>query len=262
VKLAKILETLRVPRNEIVYVHSSTDWLQRAGIRVADVLPALRDWLAPHGTLVMPGYPFLGPHLDYVRRRPSYDVRHTPARVGLLPEMFRRWPGVVRSLEPDYPVLMYGAEARTLAGASPPPADPFGAASVYRRILDRPATLLGLGVSFNTNTFIHVLDSQLEDRYPFKVYVDETYHIPLTSHDGSGWNQVRRVLRPELQTQIEPGTLVPLIGEGRELFASLKVQQTIFFRWDLAAWEHRAHEHALEQLEAGGLPCWLKRIAA
>ena len=101
---ASVLEALAVPRGGIVYVQSSVDWLQRAGLRAPEMLSTLLDWTGPDGTLVMPSYPFHSTHQEYLSMGPTFDVRRTPAVIGLVPEMFRRTTGVVRSLDPDFSV--------------------------------------------------------------------------------------------------------------------------------------------------------------
>ena len=89
--LAEILSILRVPHQGILYVQSSINWLQKIGLELSEVLNTLQDWVKPAGTLVMPSYPYRGTHLDYLRRKPIFDVRHTPVKIGLIPEIFRRF---------------------------------------------------------------------------------------------------------------------------------------------------------------------------
>ena len=61
--LTEILSALSVPRDRIVYVHSSMDWLARAGIGVGEALDALIDWTdGGSGTLAFPAFPFRGSH--------------------------------------------------------------------------------------------------------------------------------------------------------------------------------------------------------
>src|SRR6516165_2542816 len=115
--LTQALSKLSVPQDRILYIHSSVDWLARAAIRVVDALDALVGWTdAGGGTLVFPAFPFRGSHEAYLRSKPTFDVRRTPARVGLLNETVRRRRGVKRSLDPDLSVIALGPQANAVVG--------------------------------------------------------------------------------------------------------------------------------------------------
>ncbi len=180
--LHAILEELQVPRSGVLYVQSSTDWLQKAGFSATDTLAALIEWTRG-GALVMPAYPFRVTHAEYLASRPRFDVNKTPAAIGLIPEVFRRTAGVRRSLDPDFSIAALGADAADIVATRSGDEDPFSETSVYARLLKRDATLLGLGVSLNTNSFIHVIDSRLSDRYPRPAYAGR---FPADVVDGSG----------------------------------------------------------------------------
>ena len=56
---------------------------------------------------------------------PRFDVRKTPAAIGLIPEVFRRTAGVRRSLDPDFSIAALGAEAAGIVAHRPGDEDPF-----------------------------------------------------------------------------------------------------------------------------------------
>ena len=197
--VSALLEMLNVPRERLLYVQASADWIQRAGFGAAETLAALREWIGGRGTLVMPSYPFHSTHLEYLESGAVFDVRKTPAGIGLLAEMFRRTPGAVRSLDPDFCVTAFGAEAEVVAGGEPSAPDPFGPGSSYQRMLDRHATLVGLGVSLNTNSFMHVIDSRAQAGYPSPVYVDRTFAMTVIDGNGRSRAVARWALRPQFQ---------------------------------------------------------------
>jgi aminoglycoside N3'-acetyltransferase len=252
-----ILERLGVGRDGILYVQSSVDWLMRLGISGLDVLHAL-DEHAPTATLVMPSYPMLVPHRVYVAGRPAYDVRRTPARVGLVAELFRRMPRVARSLEPDYPIAARGPTATVLTSGVPHP-DPFGDQSPYRRILAAGGLLVGLGVSLNTNSFVHAFDSALEREYPFPVYEPDTISLDVITASKEVISVPRRVLREEFQRYTQPSAIAVTMGDT-SAFAAFAINGVQFFRWNLEALDAWAMSHARQRLADGGLPCWLARL--
>ena len=258
---AALLSALGVPRNGVLYVQSSADWLQRAGIGAPEMLSTLIDWAGSEGTLVMPSYPFHSSHAEYLASNPVFDAKRTPARIGLLPEMFRRFPHVVRSLDPDFCVCARGAEAEAIVGAAPAEPDPFGPDSSYQRMLDRGTTLVGLGVSLNTNSFIHVIDSRAGCRYPVPAY--EEYEYTTTVIDGDGLSRVvrRACLRPPFQELTKPSAIGLVMQPSTTMFATLEIGGARFFKWDLKAWSAWSLSHAATQAARGEWPCWLARLA-
>lgn len=258
---AAVLEALNVPRGGVVYVQSSVDWIQRADIRAAGMLSTLIDWTGATGTLVMPSYPFHSTHREYLAGNPVFDVRRTPAAIGLLPEMFRRTGGVVRSLDPDFSVCARGPAAEAIAGVAPAEPDPFGADSAYQRMLGRGATLVGLGVSLNTNSFIHAIDSRLGAGYPVAVYEDQEYSTTVIDAQGGSRPVSRKCLRPPFQQLTSPSAIGAAMQPSAAAFATLEINGARFFKWDLDAWSAWCLAHGAAQAARGEWPCWLNRLA-
>jgi len=258
--VSALLEMLNVPRERLLYVQASGDWIQRAGFGAAETLAALREWIGGRGTLVMPSYPFHSTHLEYLESGAVFDVRKTPAGIGLLAEMFRRTPGAVRSLDPDFCVTAFGAEAEAVAGGEPSAPDPFGPGSSYQRMLDRHATLVGLGVSLNTNSFMHVIDSRAQSGYPSPVYVDRTFAMTVTDGDGTSRAVARWGLRPQFQQDTAPSAINDEMKPSGRAFSTVEVNDARFFRWDLDEWSTWCLDHARARAAAGAWPCWLSRL--
>lgn len=256
-----VLEALAVPRGRVVYVQASVDWIQRAGILAPQMLAALLEWPGAAGTLVMPSYPFHSTHHDYLSRGPIFDVRRSPAAIGLMPEMFRRTPGVLRSLDPDFCVCARGAEAEAIVGNEPAARDPFGPDSAYERMLQRGATLVGLGVSLNTNSFIHVIDSRAGARYPGPVYEDREYLTTVIDTQGRSRRVSRKCLRAPFQQLTSPSAIGSAMQPSPAAFTTLEIAGAQFFRWSLEEWATWSLSHARTQAERGRWPCWLGRLA-
>lgn len=256
--LHAVLEELQVPRSGVLYVQSSTDWLQKAGFSATDTLAALIEWTRG-GTLVMPAYPFRVTHADYLASRPRFDVNKTPAAIGLIPEVFRRTAGVRRSLDPDFCIAAFGADAAGIVETDPGDEDPFSATSVYARLIKRGATLVGLGVSLNTNSFIHVIDSRLSDRYPHRAY-DGRFPVEVVDVAGAVTTVWRRALVPDFQQRTQPSAVVTESGRDPEMFSSRTVGDAMFFRWHLPRWSAWCESHGRAAAAAGQWPCWLSRL--
>ncbi|OSM06206.1 putative aminoglycoside N3'-acetyltransferase-like protein [Magnetofaba australis IT-1] len=97
-------------------MHSAMDRIQEAVPQITPtaLISMMQELLGPDGTLLMPTFPFRGLQRDYAATLEAFDRRRTPCRVGLLPEVFRRLPGVMRSLHPTHPVAGWGARASAL----------------------------------------------------------------------------------------------------------------------------------------------------
>ena len=257
---AQLFDALAIPIGALLYVQSSADWLARAGFSAVDTLAALQDRTAGTGTLVMPSYPFHGTHRDYLETTPVFDVVRTPSAVGLLPEMFRRTKGVRRSLDPDFCVSAFGQAADDIVGVAPAAPDPFGADSSYQRMLDRHCTLIGLGVSLNTHSFIHVIDSRAEPGYPLPVYDDRVFSASLIDGRGERRTIERKALRPEFQQRTRPAQINETMRPGAQAFCMTEISGAHFFKWDLDAWSAWCLEHAREQASRSEWPCWLTGI--
>ena len=259
--VAALFDRLYVPRGAMLYVQSSMDWTERAGFTANEVMRTLTRWIEPAGTLVMPSYPTAQRHLDYLASSPRFDVNRTPTVSGLLAEMLRRTSGAIRSLDPDFPVCAIGREAAAISGGLPDEADPFGVRSPYQRMLDHGAVLVGLGVSHNTSSFIHVIDSRAAAGYPTDAYDSRLFDTTVVDVDGRSHLVRRRALRPEFQQLTAPSAIIESMQPGADAFTAIDIVGARFFRWDLGAWASWCLEHARAQAAHGRWPCWLSRLS-
>lgn len=255
--LAAIFDELELPRSGVLYVQSSTDWLQKAGFSASETLTALLDWTSA-GTLVMPVYPFRTTHIEYLRSNPRFDVKKSAAAIGLIPEVFRRTAGVRRSLDPDFSIAALGADSADIVRTDAGDDDPFSGGSVYARLIERGAMMVGLGVSLNTNSFIHVIDSRLSAHYPRPAY-DGRFAVEVIDEHGVVSTVSRRALHPDFQRLTEPSAVVAATA-GSPIFASRPISGVSFFRCHLPSWSAWCESHGLAAAAAKQWPCWLSRL--
>jgi len=180
----------RVPADaEIVMVHCSINDLHPTFTGSArDLLDALVDWTAPARTLVMPAFFFGGPAGDpaaYYRERPSFDARRTPSEMGLLSELFRRRPGVLRSLHPTTSVCALGPLAQELTSGHERAPSTYGEGTPFATMAARRTAIVGIGTEyFRCLTQVHAAEDLLGERFPVAL---RTGRVPvtLTAEDGS-----------------------------------------------------------------------------
>jgi aminoglycoside N3'-acetyltransferase len=131
----------------------------------ATVIAALLTALGPTGTLVMPTLC----QKDRERRFETWDRERSPSDVGKITEVFRQWPGAVRSDHATHSVAAVGPLAETLtaghatAGGRPGPWGPaaFGHGSPWQWFYDHKVRYCFLGVTLRVNTLRHFTQSLL-----------------------------------------------------------------------------------------------------
>ncbi|MEK5266875.1 MULTISPECIES: aminoglycoside N(3)-acetyltransferase [Heyndrickxia] len=173
-RLVADFRKLGLKEGMVVIVHSSLSalgWV--CGGEVA-VIRALMEVVTDRGTIVMPAQtanntdpafwenpPVPEAWWEEIRRSmPAFDPAITPTYgMGRIAELFRTFPGVLRSNHPNCSFTAWGRDAKSiLSGHS---LDfPFGEKSALARIYDRDGCILLLGVDYQVNTSMHLGESR------------------------------------------------------------------------------------------------------
>jgi aminoglycoside 3-N-acetyltransferase len=179
----------RLPADfEILMIHSSYDALLPMYKGTAnELLAMLRDVCGPDRTLVMPSFVMGGRTFDtreYFSTRP-FDVRRTPSEMGLLAELFRRTPNVLRSLHPTCSICALGPRAQELTTDHHLARTGFTPDSPFGTMTRRRTAILGLGVHYyRCLTHVHTAGHNLGDAFPIKF--TKTYTtVTLVDYDGT-----------------------------------------------------------------------------
>jgi aminoglycoside N3'-acetyltransferase len=141
-----------------VMVHSSLKSFGHVEGGAPAVIGALMDVLTESGTLLLPSFNHFAPW--QAGGAGLYDPALTPTSNGIIPETFRRMPGVWRSLNPSHPYAAWGANAerytvRHHLTLTMGPDSPLG-------MLWREGGYgLFLGTGYGTNTFKHVVETSV-----------------------------------------------------------------------------------------------------
>lgn len=96
-----VLRSMGVGRGSNIFIHSSWDSFYNYTGNEKELLDALISLIGEEGTIAMPSFPV-------EREGKIFDVRRTMTRAGMLNELFRRYPGVKRSISVRNPVCALG----------------------------------------------------------------------------------------------------------------------------------------------------------
>ena len=133
--LQQDLAAMGLTGTETILIHSSMKSIGAVEGGADTVLDALMEFFA-EGLLLLPTHTWQSIDQDH----PVFDVRRSPCCVGILPELFRQRPGVVRSLHPTHSIAACGRGAADIWQGNwktTPPAPPVAATTVYGRSVER-----------------------------------------------------------------------------------------------------------------------------
>jgi aminoglycoside 3-N-acetyltransferase len=137
-------------------VHSSLrslGWVEGGALTV---IAALRDAVAPGGTVLLPT--LTGTAQDGPAHPPAFDPRTTPCWTGTIPETGRRLPDAVRSRHPTHSVAALGPASVQLTRGHEYSPTPCAADSPYGRLANHGGYILLLGAGHQSNTSMHMVE--------------------------------------------------------------------------------------------------------
>jgi len=182
-----------IDKRGTLLVHSSMKSIGQVDGGADRVLDVFIEYMK-EGLLVFPTHTW-----SYINaNNPRYYVDKSPSCVGILTELFRKRPGVVRSLHPTHSVAALGRDAEEFVAGDEKCPTPCARDSVWGRLLDRKAQIMLLGVDLRRNTFIHGIEEwadipgRLTDNYEelYTVLADGTeISVPSRRHSGLPWSE-------------------------------------------------------------------------
>lgn len=170
--LAEQLAACGLAAGQTVLVHTRMSAIGWIAGGAAAVIEALLRVLGATGTLMMPtfttdntdpaywGNPPVPEHWWPIIRAhmPAFDPARTPTRqMGAVAELFRTWPGVIRSAHPLFSFAAVGTNARLLTD-NHHLEDDLGDNSPIGRLYDLDGYILLLGVNHMNNTSLHLAE--------------------------------------------------------------------------------------------------------
>lgn len=190
--LLQALEKLKINPRGTLLVHSSMKSIGEVEGGADTVLDALMEYMK-EGLLVLPTHTW-----SYINpENPKFDSVHSEVCVGILPELFRKRPGVVRSLHPTHSVAAIGKDKDDFIKDNELCHTPCARQSPWGRLLDRNAQIMLLGVDLRKNTFIHGVEEwmgipgRMTDDMKSLIVIDEKGNeisVPSRMICGEDWS--------------------------------------------------------------------------
>ena len=149
-QLKKHIADLGIEPHDTVLVHSSMKAIGAVEGGADTVLDAFSEVLKP-GLLVLPTHTWEQVTPD----NPVFDVLEESSCVGLLTNLFRKRPGVVRSWHPTHSVAALGNDAVDFVAGEEDVDTPCARQGCWGKLYDRKAKVLFLGAELSRNTLIH-----------------------------------------------------------------------------------------------------------
>lgn len=190
--LIRQLQEAGIDGSGTLLMHSSMKSIGPVEGGADTVLDALGAYMQD-GLLVLPTHTW-----SYIKAdNPRYEVENSPSCIGILPELFRKRPGVIRSLHPTHSVAALGRDAAEFVEGAERFDTPCHRESPWGKLLDRKATIILVGVDLRRNTFIHGIEEWVdipgrmtdghEQLYTVLPNGDEI-SVPSRRHCGLSWS--------------------------------------------------------------------------
>lgn len=183
--LARAFKNVGIRRGQTVMVHTSLSSLGFVCGGAQTVIEALLESVGENGTVMMPAQswknldPETGVHWEEPKEWwqtirdhwPAFNPEITPTNtMGAVAEMFRKWPGALRSGHPARSVAAYGKQAEYLT-KNHDLSNIFGDGSPIGKLYELDGYVLLIGVGYDKNTSLHLADARAE--YPGKHFTTE-----------------------------------------------------------------------------------------
>jgi len=171
------IQDLGIQKGDILLVHSSLSSVGWVCGGAQAVVQALMESLGDNGTLIMPaqtgdwsdpsewGNPPVPPEWIPIiyNEMPAFDAAITPTRgMGRIAELFRSFPGTVRSQHPQVSFCANGEYAEFIV-SDHPLTPQFGEDSPLGKLYGIGAKVLLLGVEFDSCTSFHLAEAKLDN---------------------------------------------------------------------------------------------------
>ena len=172
-----VMVSMGMKKGDCVMVHASMKEFYNYKGTADDIIKGILDVIGEEGTLLMPSYPMIKFHLNeycFSKDDPKYDpnfvhfdVRNTPSAAGYLSEVFRKYPGVKRSINVQHATCAIGKLADYFLSEHYKSVTAWDEYSPYYKMSQVDTKVFTLGCPFLVSTMVHVPESMLREKHPY-----------------------------------------------------------------------------------------------
>jgi aminoglycoside N3'-acetyltransferase len=169
-QLENMLKTMGIRTGDTVLMHSAFHVFNGFAGTPDQVITCVLNIIGASGNLVMVSMPYTGSTAAYLRAGVPFDVRHTSSAMGVITEIFRQTPGVVRSVNPAHPILAWGPAAPWIIADHENTMYSCGKGSPFEKLVHLQAKTLLFDVSLRSLTFFHYVKDLFQSTLPVQLY--------------------------------------------------------------------------------------------
>jgi aminoglycoside 3-N-acetyltransferase len=207
--LLEALRELGIEQGDVLIAHTSFERFQGFQGGIGEAIEVLQMAVGESGALLIPTLPFSGSALEYVKSGRITNLARAPSRMGLLTEIFRRLPGVTRSIHPTHPVAGWGRKAPAILDKHQLARSPCGESSPFHRLIEANGKILLAGAGIRSMTFFHCLEEILQPVMPFSPFTREVYDLQTIGTDGNTYETNTHLFEPSVSARRDCELMVP-----------------------------------------------------
>ncbi|KXH85478.1 AAC(3) family N-acetyltransferase [Chryseobacterium kwangjuense] len=172
-------KALGVRKGDVIFIHSSWDEFYNYEGTPESFIDLMLELIGEEGTLLMPSYPLIR------KKGGTFSIKTTPTLAGLLPEIFRNYKKVERSLD-YHSVAAYGKLAKYITESHIHSESSWDEHSPYYKLAEVKAKVFSLGLGkHHVGTIMHCADSVLRRDYEyFDLFFKKHEKITIKKADG------------------------------------------------------------------------------
>lgn len=191
--LLEQMKQLGIDGSGTLLIHSSLKNIGGIEGGADTVLDAFTEYMK-EGLLVLPTHTWSYINAD----QPKFYVEESPSCIGILPELFRQRPDVIRSWHPTHSVAALGRDAAEFTKDDHLFDTPCARGSAWGKMLDLKGTIMLVGVDLRRNTFIHGIEEWVDIPGRLTDGHEELYTVlpdgsevlvPSRRHCGLSWSE-------------------------------------------------------------------------
>ena len=190
------LESIGINEGDSILLHSSLSKIGFVENGAKTIINAFIDVIGSKGTLCMPAFPGMGFNYDYLKTNPVFDIKHTPSKMGIITEEFRKMNNVKRSFHPTDSVCALGFHAEEITNSHFNQITPYNINSPFIKLCQLNGKIVLIGVDLNSLTNFHTLEDAVEN-FKFPIYHKELFQTQLIDENGVMKTMQTKVHNPE-----------------------------------------------------------------